>query len=141
VAEQRSAERHAAWGKRMPETPEALWDFVGGLSDEERMSLLAHCVSLTANAVRVPHRPAEGREAHAAILASAVNLDMAGYWQPTAVNYLSRVSKERILEALREGRANEVETIARLKKPAMAEAAERQLLGKGWLPVLLRRAA
>jgi ParB family transcriptional regulator, chromosome partitioning protein len=141
LAEQRTAERHAAWGKRLPEAPEALWDFVCGLSHEDCMSLLAHCVSLTANAIRVPHRISEGREAHAAILARAVNLDMAGYWQPTAANYLTRVSKERILEALREGRTSDVEAIARLKKPAMAEAAEKALLGKGWLPALLRLAA
>lgn len=101
------------------------------------MSSLAHCVSLTANTVRVPHRSAEGREAHATILARTANLDMARYWQPTAANHLSRVSKERILQALREGDASDVETIARLKKPAMAEAAEKQLLGKGWLAALL----
>jgi ParB family transcriptional regulator, chromosome partitioning protein len=139
VAEQKTAERHAAWGKRMPNNPEALWDFVRGLPDEERMSLLAHCASLTANAVRAPHRrPAGDREAHAAILAHEVGLDMTGYWQPSAANYLTRVSKECILEALREGGATDLEVIARLKKPAMAAAAEAALLGKGWLPQLLR---
>jgi ParB family transcriptional regulator, chromosome partitioning protein len=138
TAEQRIAARHAAWGKRMPDNPEALWDFVGGLSDDERMSLLAHCVSLTANAVRASGRVAEGREAHAAILAREVALDMAAYWQPTVPNYLARVSKERILEALREGGATDLEAFARLKKPAMAAAAETALLGKSWLPGLLR---
>ncbi len=140
VSEQKTAERHDAWRERMPDDPEALWDFVKALSDEERMSLLAHCVSLTANVIRVPHRTAEGREAHAAILAREVALDMSAYWQPTAANYLTRVSKERILEALREGGANDAETVARLKKPAMAAAAEAALLGKGWLPPLLRAA-
>jgi ParB family transcriptional regulator, chromosome partitioning protein len=122
----------------VPEHPEALWEFVGELSDDNRMSLLAHCVSLTANAVRASGRVAEGREAHAAILAREVNLDMAAYWQPTTSNYLARVSKERIVEALREGGTTELETIARLKKPAMAAAVETALLGKGWLPALLR---
>jgi ParB family chromosome partitioning protein len=49
-----------------------------------------------------------------------------------------RVSKERILEALREGGKDDVQAIARLKKPAMAEAAEAALAGRGWLPALLR---
>ena len=47
VAEQQIAERHAAWAKRLPRESEELWTFIHGLSDDERMSLLAHCVSLT----------------------------------------------------------------------------------------------
>jgi ParB family transcriptional regulator, chromosome partitioning protein len=73
------------------------------------------------------------------ILAREVGLDMTGYWQATAVSYLGRVGKDRILDALREGGTSDVEVIARLKKPAMAAAAaEAALLGKGWLPQLLR---
>jgi ParB family transcriptional regulator, chromosome partitioning protein len=40
VAEKQIAERHAAWGKRLPQEPEALWTFIHGLSDDERMGLL-----------------------------------------------------------------------------------------------------
>lgn len=80
----------------------------------------------------------DGPLAHADILAKELELDMAAYWQPTSCNYLGRISKERILEALREGGIGEIDAIARLKKPAMAEAAEVALLGKGWLPAVLR---
>jgi ParB family chromosome partitioning protein len=138
MAERQTAERHAAWGKRLPSEPEALWTFLSGLSDEERTSLLAHCVSLTANAIRTPRQSNDEANAHADILAHEVGLDMTTYWQPRAGNYLMRVSKERILEALREVGKNDVQAIARLKKPAMAEAAEAALAGKGWLPQLLR---
>jgi ParB family chromosome partitioning protein len=31
VAEKQTAERHAAWGKRLPQEPEALWTFIHGL--------------------------------------------------------------------------------------------------------------
>ena len=65
------------------------------------MALLAHCVSLTANAIRVPGREAGESDAHADILAREVALDMTGYWQPTAASYFERVSKERILQAVR----------------------------------------
>jgi hypothetical protein len=47
------------------------------------------------------------------------------------------VSKDRIIEALRESGAESVEA-ARLKKAAMAEAAEATVAGKGWLPTVLR---
>lgn len=139
VAEKATAERHAAWGKRLPRKPEVLWTFIHGLSDSERMSLLAHCVSLTANAIRAPGHSDEERETHAAILAREVGLDMGAYWQPTAAGYFGRVSKERILQAVREAASDkEAQKVAGLKKQAMAEAAVAALAGKNWLPAVLR---
>ncbi|MGJ5134369.1 hypothetical protein [Bradyrhizobium oligotrophicum] len=64
---------------------------------------------------------------------------MTRYWQPTSAGYLSRVSKELILEAVREGAGNEAaRNIADLQKQVMAQRAEEMLVGKGWLPSLLR---
>ena len=142
VAEKQTAERHAAWGKRLPREPEALWTFIHGLSEDERMSLLAHCVSLTANAIRVRGHDADGSEAHATTLAREVGLDMTAYWQPTASSYFGRVSKERIVQAVCEAVSEqEAQKVAGLKKQAMAEAAEAVLAGKNWLPAGLRSAA
>jgi ParB family transcriptional regulator, chromosome partitioning protein len=141
VAEKQIAERHSAWGKRLPQEPEALWTFIHGLADDERLGLLAHCVSLTANAIRAPRQCADKSEANAAVLGREVGLDMAAYWQPTAAGYFGRVSKERIVRAVREAVSGQAaENIARMKKQAMAEAAEAALSGKGWLPALLRQA-
>lgn len=137
AAEQQTAARHAEWGKRLPEEPSQLWTFLHGLTDAERLELLAHCVSQGVNALQVRgYSPAA--LAHADVLVRETGLDMATYWQPSAANYLARVSKERILDALREGGTGDVTTIAKLKKPAMAEAAEKLLSGKGWLPSVLR---
>ena len=67
---------------------------------------------------------------------------MTAYWQPTATSYFGRVSKERIVEAVRDGVSEQAaQNIVRLKKPAMAEAAEAALAGKGWLPALLAASA
>jgi ParB family chromosome partitioning protein len=142
VAEKQIAERHASWAKRLPQKPEALWTFIHGLSDDERSGLLAHCVSLTVNAIRAPRQSADESDANAAVLAREVGLDMAAYWQPTATGYFGRVSKERIVEAVRDGVSKQAaENIVRMKKPAMAEAAETALAGKGWLPALLAASA
>jgi ParB family chromosome partitioning protein len=142
VAENQTAERHAAWGKRLPSDSEGLWTFIQGLSDAERLDLLAHCVSLTANAIRTPRQCHGESEAHAAILAREVGLDMTAYWQPTAASYFARVSKERIVQAVREAVSDQAaQNIARLKKQAMAEAAEAALAGKGWLPAVLATSA
>jgi ParB family chromosome partitioning protein len=142
LAERECGLRHAAWGKRLSHGgPKALWTFIHGLTDDERMSLLAHCVSLTANAIRAPRQSADESEANAAILARETGLDMGAYWQPTAASYFARVSKERIVQAVREGVSGQAaENIARMKKQAMAEAAEAALKGKGWLPAILRQA-
>jgi len=141
VAEKQIAERHAAWGKRLPSDSEGLWTFIHGLSDAERLDLLAHCVSLTANAIRAPRQCNGESEAHAAILAREVGLDMAAYWQPTAASYFGRISRERIVQAVREAVSDQAaQNIASMKKQAMAEAAEAALAGKGWLPSVLRTA-
>jgi ParB family transcriptional regulator, chromosome partitioning protein len=52
VAERQIAERHAVWAKRMPEDATGLWTFLHGLSEADRLALLAHCVSLSMNACR-----------------------------------------------------------------------------------------
>jgi ParB family transcriptional regulator, chromosome partitioning protein len=141
LAERQTAERHAVWAKRMPDESEGLWTFVHGLADAERLELLAHCASLSVNAIRAPHRSDGAALAHADILAREVGLDMRTYWQPTVPSYFGRVSKERIVQAVREGVSGQAaENIASMKKQAMAEAAAAALAGKGWLPALLRQA-
>lgn len=141
-AGQAIAERHQAWQLRLPQAGEALWQFIASCTMDDVLALLAHCASMSLDVVQRPG--AHGREgllAHADTLAAAMPHDMARYWQPTAANYLGRVSKERILDAVREGAGEDAaRRIADLKKQAMAQRAEQLLDGKGWLPPALRPA-
>ena len=60
-------------------------------------------------------------------------------WKPSVDNYLGRVTKPRILEAVREARGeSSAQLIDHLKKTDMAKEAERLLNGSGWLPEPLR---
>jgi ParB family transcriptional regulator, chromosome partitioning protein len=60
-------------------------------------------------------------------------------WRPTVDNYLGRVTKPRILEAVREAKSDSsAQLIDHLKKADMAKEAERLLDGSGWLPEPLR---
>jgi ParB family transcriptional regulator, chromosome partitioning protein len=60
-------------------------------------------------------------------------------WRPTVDNYLGRVTKPRILEAVREAKGEQsAQLIDHLKKAEMAKEAERLLEGTGWLPEPLR---
>ncbi|MCH4092710.1 MULTISPECIES: ParB/RepB/Spo0J family partition protein [Acetobacter] len=143
-------QRNEGWKHDLPDDENALWRWINGLDDTSRMALLAHCLSFGINALyeRMPaygavsQRSVTERLKRADRLASALSLDMveAG-WQPTVENYLGRVTKARILQAVREAYGDEVaERIAHLKKPDMAREAERLLDGSGWLPEALRTA-
>jgi ParB family chromosome partitioning protein len=133
-------ERHAAWKKQFPDKPDLLWEVLGDLDHDSRMALFAHCVSLTVYAVHESWNRAPGGRRHADQIACAVALDMAAAgWRPTAENYLNRVPKARILEAVTEARGVQMaELIEGLKKSDMAEQAERLLAGTNWLPEPLR---
>ena len=138
-------------GKRgCPRTRTDLWDALTALDGTAQASLFAHCASFAVNAVYEPaNRYNQGRvSAHgvrtrldqADVLARAVGLDMvqAG-WKPTVDNYLGRVTKPRILEAVREAKGEpSAQLIDHLKKGDMAKEAERLLDGSGWLPEPLR---
>jgi ParB family chromosome partitioning protein len=63
----------------------------------------------------------------------------AAGWKPTVDNYLGRVPKARILEAVREAKGeHSAQLIDHLKKTEMSKEAERLLDGTGWLPEPLR---
>jgi ParB family chromosome partitioning protein len=133
------AERHERWAVRLPKEAGDLWAFVQGLGAGNLLDLLAHCASLTVNAVRAPFDRKPGAWAHADRLAEAVGLDMSGYWSATVASYLGRVTKARIGDAVREAVSPDAaERISSFKKPEMASEAEAVLAGKGWLPSLLR---
>jgi ParB family transcriptional regulator, chromosome partitioning protein len=125
----------------MPRDVASLWTFVTELDHDSRMALFAHCVALTVNAVKLPWERKPRALATADRLAEAVSLDMTGYWRPTVRTYLGRITKARILEAVREGVSDEAaDRMTSMKKQGMAEAAEQVLAGTGWLPAPLRTA-
>ena len=132
--------RSENWAKHLPKAPEDLWDVLIDFDSDSRQALFAHCVSLTLNALHEAYNRRPGALAHADVLATALNLDMAAVgWTPTAEAYLSRVTKAQILEAVREAKGDDAaEQIAGLKKPEMVTAAEELLAGTGWLPEPLR---
>ena len=119
----------------MPTDEQALWDWLAAVDDASRLALLAHCASFGVNALfeKVDRYGGSGVTAHglqrrldqADRLARAVNLDMAEVgWRPTVDNYLGRVTKSRILEAVREAKGETAPqlfaTSSGLSRPAIA---------------------
>ncbi|WP_166143180.1 ParB/RepB/Spo0J family partition protein [Methylosinus sp. RM1] len=144
------AERQDAWKSNIPRDDQELWDWLVGLDDTHRLALLAHCVSHGVNALHektdrygggaVTSHSVQQRLKNADRLARAVGLNMvdAG-WKPTVDNYLGRVPKRRILDAVRKAKGERaVQLIEHLKKGEMAVEAEHLLADSGWLPEPLR---
>jgi ParB family chromosome partitioning protein len=132
--------RHQQWAKQLPKNEDDLWHELVGFDGDSQAALFAHCASLSVNAVHEPWNRSPRRLAHADTVARAVNLDMAAAgWTPTVDNYLARVPKARILEAVREAKGEaSAQLIDHLKKPEMAKEAERLLAGTRWVPEPLR---
>ncbi|ODT43333.1 MAG: DNA-binding protein [Methylobacterium sp. SCN 67-24] len=146
------ADRQEGWEADIPQDEDALWDWLVDLDETSRMALLAHCVSYGVNALSekvdryggsgISQHGLERRLKQADRIARAVGLDMADTgWRPTVDNYLGRVTKPRILEAVREAKGEaSAQLIDHLKKGDMAKEAERLLTDTGWLPEPLRLA-
>ncbi|OYV32986.1 MAG: DNA-binding protein, partial [Acidocella sp. 20-61-6] len=132
--------RHEAWAAQLPEDSAELWDALSNLDTDSREALFAHCVALTLNATHDAYNRRPRALAHAGRLAEILALDLAAAgWAPNVDNYLGRVTKARILEAVREAKGEQAaQRLENLKKDAMAEAAAQALAGTGWLPEALR---
>lgn len=143
-------ERHARWKERLPKSDKDVWDALQQLDGNEQAALFAHCAAYAVDAQwepaakhgggRVSAHDVARRIEHSHVLARAVGLDMAGAgWRPTYENYLNRITKPRILDAVAEGTdPQKAGLIDHLKKTDMAREAERLLDGSGWLPEPLR---
>jgi ParB family chromosome partitioning protein len=133
-------DRHRRWSEQLPQEPGELWDTLVAFDADSREALFAHCVALSVNAVHETWNRRPRALAHADRIAEAVGLDVAGAgWSPTVDNYLGRVTKARILDAVREVKGEQAaQLIDHLKKGEMAERAQELLSGSGWLPEPLR---
>jgi ParB family chromosome partitioning protein len=133
-------DRHQRWSEQLPRESADLWNALTAFDPDSRDALFAHCVALSINAVFEPWNRRPRALAHADRIAAAVNLDMvAAGWSPTVDNYFGRVTKARIVEAVREAKGETAaQLIEHLKKSEMAERAYELLAGSGWLPEPLR---
>ena len=131
--------RREAWAKRLPADHATIWDFLIALTPEARTELFALCAGLSVNAMHSLYDRRPEAMPHADRLSQLVGLDMTRDWKSTATNYFNRVTKGRILEAVREAKGEDTARLLEgLKKSEMAREAERLMADSGWLPELLR---
>jgi ParB family chromosome partitioning protein len=128
-------ETKEAWRARLPDDQGEWLGWLIGLPQAELIELLALCGALTVNAL-----PGAGAAGSANAIASALGLDMADWWEPTAQAYLNHVPKAQIIAALKEaGPQLAGGGVEAMKKDALVSAAASRLAGTRWLPEPLRR--
>ena len=139
IAESRAAKHldgiTAKWRKELPKKPEKLWAYLSEASNDDLLAIMAVCVASSVDVVEKPHsQPADSKP-----LSKALALDMAEFWTATADGYFSRVSKAKMLEAiLQTAGAGEATLVSSQKKDVLAQTAERAVVGKRWLPPILK---
>lgn len=132
--------RHEAWMNALPAERADLWKALKDWDTDKRTSLFAHVVSLSINAVCEPWNRRPRALGHADRLAELVNLDLAAAgWKPEVDNFLGRITKARILQAVAEAKGQGVaDRIKHLRKGDMAAEAQSLLSDTNWLPEPLR---
>jgi ParB family transcriptional regulator, chromosome partitioning protein len=89
-----------------------------GLSDNQKLDLLAFCVASS-----LKPQLATGKEATAYELAlSLTDAEVAGYWRPAAANYLSRITRDELLALGREVLGEEWAQLRRSDKKGLLVA-------------------
>jgi len=142
-------EMEKGWRATLPLGDESLlWQHLDQMQDDERMALFAFLIGRGVDAMYektfihghfTPHS-LKRREETCQLVMQAVQLDIAETgWETTEINYLARVPKPKILEAVTEAcGAEKAHYIEYMKKPVMAREAARLMSGLGWLPEILR---
>lgn len=133
-------QRQENWGHDLPGEADAVWAYLIALDQDSRMALFAHCASMSLNATIQQWNRRSKENQHAVQLAQTIGFGMVGAgWTPMVDNYLGRVTKAHILQAVREAKGDQsAQLIDHLKKQDMAREAARLLDGSGWLPEVLR---
>lgn len=133
---------HDKWRERLPDRDNDLFQWCLEQDGDTLLELLAYCAARTVNTIESKlDRDCALRIPHGNALVSALGLDMAKWFTPTAENYFSRVGRQSIVTAITEAkRVPAKKSWGKQTKAAFAAFAEREIAGTGWLPPLLRAA-
>jgi len=108
------------------------------LDGQTLMSLMVFCTACSVDGVQTrtmghtTQSDLDGVEA-------AIGFHLRDWWQPTAENFLGLLSKNQIVDALKEaGQTSAVTDAARMKKSDTAELAETLLSKTRWVPAWMR---
>lgn len=129
-----------SWRDRLPVRREDLWRFIIGTEPQTLHELLAVLIAPGLD-LRTDTR-ASGHDAQARIgdlFAESVGLDMSRWWSASADSYFSHVTRDAILDAIREHKPGLVQPkLEKASKAELVSRTKRIFKGSTWLPEPLR---
>lgn len=126
------------WGGILPGDPEALWPWCLRQTREQLLELLAFAAAWTLDAVTCKSS-CPSRNAHADLLAQALEVDMTDWFTPAADNYFVRTNRSQIAADYKEAKGTEpAPAWLKLKKTEFAQLASKAVAGTRWLPQPIR---
>jgi ParB family chromosome partitioning protein len=128
-------EKRQYWQERIKAAQQdgrSLFGWLLEQDQEDLHELLAFCTAASINTVTGrENKPSDD----VAALMAALNLDMADWWEATPENYLSHVSKDRILSIVTQAASTDkAEAMRGLKKEQLVQKADEELSALRWLP-------
>ncbi|MEO8992028.1 MAG: chromosome partitioning protein ParB, partial [Nitrosospira sp.] len=128
-------DKHRVWQARIEAAGQGskdLFQWLLGQPQQDLLDLLAFCTAVSVNTVASrENAPSNDVEA----LMNALDIDMADWWEPTPENYLSHVSKDRLLKVVGDAASPQVaQTLTKMNRAELVEAANAKLSGLRWLP-------
>lgn len=129
------SDERSAWKERLPEDSK---EWFGWFLSQKQEVLLSMIVFTTATCTEALQGRCDGVDGGKQI-ASALNLNMADWWEPTPETYLDLVPKTKLIEMVLEVAGHtESEVMVKMKKPDAIEHAMTHMQGSRWLPTPLR---
>ena len=132
-------EKHVYWTARIEAAGQGGKSLFGWLLEQDLADLhdlLAFCTAVSLNTVSSRENAPSDDVGE---LMSALNLDMADWWEVTPENYLSHVSKDKVLSVVTEVlSADKAYALRGLKKQELVIKADKELTGSRWLPGCLK---
>src|SRR6185437_9167648 len=121
----------------LPKDTGAWWDYLLGHCAASLLKILAVLTAHTVDGIK--HAVTRDDEiSHSNDLIRALEVDLTKWFEPTAENFLKRVPRSVILQALEEAQCEITPTVLAMKKGDLVSYAEAALQGKRWIPEPMR---
>ncbi|MDX6917858.1 ParB/RepB/Spo0J family partition protein [Pectobacterium carotovorum] len=131
---------HSKWMAAFPDDWKADFAWLMDWTQERQLALLAYCMAGSLDGVQ--HQADRGGKIGGKLerIESAIDFNIADWWQPTKANYFGRMGKDQIADDLRDAALPAfADSALKMKKSDAAELAENEIAKTDWLPACLLR--
>ncbi|MFJ5375190.1 ParB/RepB/Spo0J family partition protein [Pectobacterium versatile] len=131
---------HGEWLAVFPESWEDDFAWLMDWPQERQLALLTYCMACSIDGVQQAAKSDGKVGGGLARIESAIDFNIADWWQPTKANYFGRIGKDQIADDLRDAELSAfADSALKMKKGDAAELAENEIAKTGWLPACLLR--